>query len=193
MKKIFTTRTVAAILLALICALSIVGCAKQEEESVQYDLIPMVMVDGVLYLDTGYNGTYVTGDTYDREITSAVQGYEQPTENDQSNFGTGFKYRYGAREGTIEIEMNSLCRIFATEAVRQQSQFPNQKGRRVSLRSGLFSALSEKTLYFPGKVCIIYNTEISLAGEKEATHGQALFQIRRDGLQQNSDRADHQI
>ncbi|MBS6448207.1 MAG: hypothetical protein KH382_11570 [Clostridiales bacterium] len=126
MKKIFTTRTVAAILLALICALSIVGCAKQEEESVQYDLIPMVMVDGVLYLDTGYNGTYVTGDTYDREITSAVQGYEQPTENDQSNFGTGFKYRYGEREGTIEIEMNSLCRIFATEAVRQQIQFPNQ-------------------------------------------------------------------
>ena len=89
MKKIFTTRTVAAILLALICALSIVGCAKQEEESVQYDLIPMVMVDGVLYLDTGYNGTYVTGDTYDREITSAVQGYEQPTEN-------GWDPRYGS-------------------------------------------------------------------------------------------------
>ena len=86
----------------------------------------IVMVDGVLYLDTGYNGTYVTGDTYDREITSAVQGYEQPTENDQSNFGTGYKYRYGKREGTIEIEMNSLCRIFATEAVRQQIQFPNQ-------------------------------------------------------------------
>ena len=55
-----------------------------------------------------------------------MQGYEQPTENDQSNFGTGFKYRYGEREGTIEIEMNSLCRIFATEAVRQQIQFPNQ-------------------------------------------------------------------
>ena len=112
--------------MALICALSIVGCAKQEEESVQYDLIPMVMVDGVLYLDTGHNATYVTGDTYDREITSAVQGYEKPTENDQSNFGAGYKYRYGEREGTIEIEMNSLCRIFATEEVRQQIQFPNE-------------------------------------------------------------------
>ena len=126
MKQFFTTRTVAAILLALICALSVVGCAKQEGESVQYDLIPMVMVDGVLYLDTGHNATYVTGDTYDREITSAVQGYEQPTENDQSNFGAGYKYRYGEREGTIEIEMNSLCRIFATEEVRQQIQFPNE-------------------------------------------------------------------
>ena len=55
-----------------------------------------------------------------------MQGYEQPTENDQSNFGTGYKYRYGEREGTIEIEMNSLCRIFATEEVRQQIQFPEQ-------------------------------------------------------------------
>lgn len=126
MKKIFAPRTIVAILLGVICMLGIVGCAKQKKEEIHYDLIPMVMVDGVLYLDTGHNGTYVTGDTYDREITSAVQGYEQPTENDQSNFGTGYKYRYGEREGTIEIEMNSLCRIFATEEVRQQIQFPNQ-------------------------------------------------------------------
>ena len=119
-------RKAAAILLGLILVLSITGCAKQEEESVQYDLIPMVMVDGVLYLDTGLTGTYVTGDTYGREITSAVQGYEQPAENDQSNFGTGYRYRYGAAEGTIEIEMNSRCCIFATEEIRQQMQFPEK-------------------------------------------------------------------
>ena len=57
---------------------------------------------------------------YDREITSTVAGYEAPTENDQSNFGTGFKYRYGETEGTIEINMNHRCCIFATEEVRQQ-------------------------------------------------------------------------
>lgn len=126
MKNFFTTRTVAAILLGVICLLSIVGCARQEEEEVRYDLIPMVMVDGVLYLDTGFTGTCVTGDMYDREISSAVQGYEQPTENDQSNFGTGYRYRYGKRDGTIEIEMNARCCIFATEAVRQQMQFPEK-------------------------------------------------------------------
>ena len=59
-------------------------------------------------------------DTYDREITSTVAGYEAPTENDQFNFGTGFKYRYGETEGTIEINMNHRCCIFATEEVRQQ-------------------------------------------------------------------------
>lgn len=59
-------------------------------------------------------------DTYDREITSTVAGYEAPTENDQSNFGTGFKYRYGETEGAIEINMNHRCCIFATEEVRQQ-------------------------------------------------------------------------
>ena len=97
-----------------------IACAAQEEE-VRYDLIPMVMVDGVIYADTGYTGIYRSNDnTYDREITSTVAGYEAPTENDQSNFGTGFKYRYGEAEGTIEINMNHRCCIFATEEVRQQ-------------------------------------------------------------------------
>lgn len=123
MKKL---RKTAAILLGLILVLSITGCAKQVEEEPKYDLIPMVMVDGVLYLDTGFTGTYRTGDTYDREITSAVEGYEKPMEDDQSNFGAGYRYRYGAAEGTIEIEMNSRCCIFATEQVRQQMQFPEK-------------------------------------------------------------------
>ena len=126
MRKSFTPRTIAAILLGLILVLSITGCAKQVEEEPKYDLIPMVMVDGVLYLDTGFTGTYVTGDTYDREITSAVEGYEKPTEDDQSNFGAGYRYRYGAADGTIEIEMNSRCCIFAAEEVRQQMQFPEE-------------------------------------------------------------------
>ena len=59
-------------------------------------------------------------DTYDREITSTAAGYEAPTEQDHTTFGTGFKDRYGEPEGTIEINMNHRCCIFATEEVRQQ-------------------------------------------------------------------------
>lgn len=106
--------------MVMVCMFGMIACAAQEEE-VKYDLIPMVMVDGVIYADTGYTGTYKSNDdTYDREITSTVAGYEAPTENDQSNFGTDFKYRYGETEGTIEINMNHRCCIFATEEVRQQ-------------------------------------------------------------------------
>lgn len=39
----------------------------------------------------------------DGEITSEVKDSELPAENDQSNFGAGFKYRYGETEGTIEV------------------------------------------------------------------------------------------
>lgn len=120
MKTILSSKKLLVFLIVMVCMFGMIACAAQEEE-VKYDLIPMVMVDGVIYVDTGYTGTYKSNDgTYDREITSTVAGYEAPTENDQSNFGTGFKYRYGETEGTIEINMNHRCCIFATEEVRQQ-------------------------------------------------------------------------
>lgn len=91
------------------------------EESEKWDMIPMVMVDGKLYLATGYESTVEARcGVMDGEITSEVDGNEKPTKNNQSNFGTGFGYQYGSQEGTIEIYMNEKWWIFATEEVRQQ-------------------------------------------------------------------------
>jgi len=90
-------------------------------------LIPMVKVNGVLYLDTGIFSTpSITNRTHDGEITSAVKSSEKPTENDQSNFETGYGYVIGSLDGTIELDMNGQWRIFATEEVRQQIQFPEK-------------------------------------------------------------------
>lgn len=90
-----------------------------------WDLIPMVMVDGQLYLTTGYESQRVERvDAFDGEITSQVDGSERPTKNDQSNFGTGYGYQYGTTEGTIEIYMNGKWWIYATEEVRKEIQFP---------------------------------------------------------------------
>ena len=125
-----------ACLFLLICALSVAACSFGDTDEADigtetnentWDLIPMVMVNGVIYLDTGYEST-VDGrcGVMDGEITSEVNGSEKPTVNDQSNFGTGYGYQYGATEGTIEIYMNDKWRIFATEEVRQQIQFPNE-------------------------------------------------------------------
>ena len=94
----------------------------------KWALIPMVMVDGVLYLDTGYTNTDIRKcGTPDGEITSEVDRSEKPTVDNQSNFGSGYGYQYGAAEGTIEIYMNDKWRIFATEEVRQQIQFPEKQ------------------------------------------------------------------
>jgi len=89
-----------------------------------WDLIPMVRVNGKLYLDTGKESTAARCGNMDGEITSQVSGSEQPFMDDQSNFGTGYGYQYGAAEGTIEILLNGKWRIFAIEEARQKIQFP---------------------------------------------------------------------
>jgi len=47
----------------------------------------------------------------DGEITSTVDGTEIPTEDNQSNFGSGFGYQYRA-DDTIEIYMNEKWFVF---------------------------------------------------------------------------------
>ena len=85
------------------------------------DLVPMIMVNGELYLDTGRESTIeVRCGMMDGEIISTVDGTEQPTKDNESNFGTGYGYQYGFQEGTIEIYMNDKWWIFATEEVRQE-------------------------------------------------------------------------
>lgn len=98
-----------------------------EAEDEQWALIPMVMVNGELYLDTGMESS-VDGrcGVMDGEITSSVDGTQKPTQDGESNFGTGYGYQYGSREGTIEIFMNEKWWIFATEEVRQEIQFPEK-------------------------------------------------------------------
>ena len=99
---------------------------KAIKETETWDLIPMVMVNGTLYLDTGHESKIEARcGVMDGEITSQVDGSKQPTVDDQSNFGTGYGYQYGTTEGTIELFMNGKWWIFATEEARQKIQFPS--------------------------------------------------------------------
>lgn len=96
-----------------------------EEEQEQWAMIPMVMVDGKLYLDTGMESSVEARcGVMDGEVTSSVDGTKKPTQDGESNFGTGYGYQYGPQEGTIEIFMNEKWWVFATEDVRQEIQFP---------------------------------------------------------------------
>lgn len=82
------------------------------ELPLEWDKIPMVMVDGKLYYDTGKESTVSARcGVMDGEITSTVDGSEIPTKDNQSNFGTGFEYQYGA-DNTIEIFMNEKWIVF---------------------------------------------------------------------------------
>ena len=86
---------------------------KNDAESSDWDKIPMVMVDGRLYYDTGEESNVdARCGVMDGEITSSVDGSEIPSEDNQSNFGTGFGYQYGAND-TLEISMNGKWIVFA--------------------------------------------------------------------------------
>lgn len=92
------------------------------ENEVGGDLIPMVRVNGKLYLDTGRKSkvSHRCG-TMDGTITSSVPQTEVPTQDDQSNFGTDYGYQYG-QENTIEISINDEWWVFALEQSKIQWQ-----------------------------------------------------------------------
>ncbi len=121
--------------LAFVLALSAAGCGANGQPAAKesWDRIPMVRVDGVLYLDTGMQSNSEREDSLmDGEITSAVDGSEVPTKNNQSNFGTGYGYQYGT-EGTIELFMHGKWWIYATEEARQELQFPSETANAESV------------------------------------------------------------
>ena len=112
-----------ALLILLALTLLFSACGKKEEEPVLYALIPMVNLDGTLYLDTGIPADEPNTLDYDGQITSQVDGSERPTEHEQSNFGTGYDYLF-VEEDVIILRLNSGWYFFATEEMRQELQFP---------------------------------------------------------------------
>lgn len=90
-----------------------------EQRDTGYDICPCVMVNGIVYFDTGYESS-VTGrcGNMDGTIDSECAGSEIPQIDNQGNFGTGYGYQYGPLEGTIEILINEEWRVFATEEVK---------------------------------------------------------------------------
>lgn len=106
-----------------------------EEE--QWDMIPMVMVNGELYLDTGHESTVEARcGVMDGQIDSTVDSTEKPSEDNQSNFGAGYGYQYGPTEGTIEIYMNDKWWVFTTGDVRQEIQFPTEENDELPEENG---------------------------------------------------------
>lgn len=77
------------------------------EESAVADYPAMIMVKGILYYDSGEINTEGKCGVMDGEITSQA---EYPTEDNQSNFGTGFGYQLG--NGTVDVYIDGQWHIF---------------------------------------------------------------------------------
>ncbi|MBR5528054.1 MAG: hypothetical protein IKV97_03555 [Clostridia bacterium] len=116
--------------------------------------ISMVMINGVLYRDTGIVKIYTSWNANaDGIITSAVHASEIPSVDGQSNFGTGYSYLYGTSGGTVEIHMDGMVRIFATEEVYEK------------IRSGVYDT-SEAIIHYPAYRTLYVETAIEDIQEK---------------------------
>ncbi len=84
----------------------------QNEEtmtSTQGDYPALIMAGGVLYQDSGEISTQLRCGMMDGEITASVDTV--PTEDDQSNFGTGYGYQWGMGD-TVEVLLDDGWHIF---------------------------------------------------------------------------------
>lgn len=89
------------IIIIFMTIFSLASCSNDEDnkdisnpnENVEWDLIPMVFVDDDLYLYSGEEKYYDKVTDFDGEIDSEVDSHSKPIKNNQSNFGTGYKYK----------------------------------------------------------------------------------------------------
>lgn len=86
------------------------------EESGQADYLAMIMVQGKLYYDSDEVSTEVRCGNMDGEITSTAD--TEPTKDNQSNFGMGYGYQYGA-DDTIQVNIDNSWHIFIPYGVKQ--------------------------------------------------------------------------
>ena len=111
-----------SLLLALALCGALVGCGGQDSSSssggpvrsAPGSYMPrMLMVDGVLYEDAGCEDTTEGRcGNMDGEITSSVESWQQPEEDGQSNFGSGFGYLIGMEPDTLEILQDGHWLVF---------------------------------------------------------------------------------
>lgn len=104
-------------LFLILCALLISGCnmsnnTSEAEIIEENSVAPNIMVNDHLYHSTGelYDGRFyieAKEEDYNLQfevngtITSSVEGYELPHENNQSNFGVGYEYHIVDAENVL--------------------------------------------------------------------------------------------
>jgi hypothetical protein len=88
----------------------------ETELTASYITLDIVMFNDKLYYDTGsideFGGSC---GVMDGNITSKCDYNEIPTENNQSNFGTGYGIQYGRVESEIEVCIDGDWHVFSSD------------------------------------------------------------------------------
>lgn len=84
----------------------------QPEDEPRAEKIPMLMLGGELYCDTGLVSTEARCGMMDGQIASSVEPWERPDQDGQSNFGSGYGWQSGRDAGTVEVNIDGEWRVF---------------------------------------------------------------------------------
>lgn len=88
---------------------------------------PMVMINGELYYDTGKESDIgARCGVMDGKILSTVDGTDIPTEDNQSNFGSGYEYQY-VGDGGIDIVIDQKWIRFEKESKENTESMNNSE------------------------------------------------------------------
>ena len=105
-------KKIIAVIVCIVCALSLAGCAGKEKVArlAEQPEAEMAGAEGNAAMDG--------------EITEQCGSSEVPAKNNQSNFGTGYGYQYGSAEGTIEVLLDDgNWYIFAEKEVKDAGSY----------------------------------------------------------------------
>ena len=135
----------------------VTGGASEDAPDEPHVLKPAIMVDGVLYYDTGYNSSLLRCGNLDGEVSGTVSATEFPTKDGQVNFEGAEGWQIGFEEGTVDVFMDNRFRIFASEGTYAKEEIPAgvgcMMGTVMSIRGdGYFvfrpTSISEQFLHF---------------------------------------------
>ena len=76
-----------------------------------FSAAPMLVINGRLYYDTGEVSDSPARSGADGHVGNSVLSDQVPGAEGESNFGTGYGYRYGIND-TVEVEMDGVYHIF---------------------------------------------------------------------------------
>ena len=99
----------------------VAGASESGEEQ---EMTRAIMVDGVLYFDTGYNSSVGRCGVMDGDVSETVPATQLPVKDNQANFDGAEGWQRGFEEGTIDVYMNSRFRIFAAEGTFAEGEIP---------------------------------------------------------------------
>ena len=102
----------------------VTGGASEDAPDEPHVLRPAIMVDGVLYYDTGYNSSLLRCGNLDGEVSGTVPATEFPTKDGQVNFEGAEGWQIGFEEGTVDVFMDNRFRIFASEGTYAKEEIP---------------------------------------------------------------------